>query len=458
MKNDQQTRAFVGWLKKKGMAGRVGKLRLHLSCTTEHKEWLQQPVDCSGLVLLGELLSRTIRPALPAANSHPRQQAVATATVLSTRRVRGGSSSSSSQRNSSATRSSREEQGHHLQELEITDASVLCNPAVLRAFLPVLEHVRHLKLTWPRIPLEYLTEVCSWYGIERQLKQQKLVMRLVLSQLTQLQSLSLHWVPMSNPKQCYLPYTLAGLTSLTRLTLSGVTVSPASFLPVEQAEGLLVMQHGVGGRQLMPEHLYIPDQYMDMGWGDPGTAADARRVVAGKWQTSSSGSSSRGSDVDGLVALSNLRHLELLCVKSWEHLYGRLADFAPNLELLHVGYAACSSVGEVAIGGPSGFTKLRELLVEHQEGQPMPLSKMGVPKWLVLASRWCWCVWSFRLSSPLRLPHLKFLFVLFVHPHLRKAWVYGSMILNTAVGCRTRGFFTRTMNQIGTMNGRSGMN
>ena len=24
-----------------------------------------------------------------------------------------------------------------------------------------------------------------------------------------------------------------------------------------------------------------------------------------------------------------------------------------------------------------------------------------------------WCVWSFRLSSPLRLPHLKFLFVFF---------------------------------------------
>ena len=28
-----------------------------------------------------------------------------------------------------------------------------------------------------------------------------------------------------------------------------------------------------------------------------------------------------------------------------------------------------------------------------------------------------WCVWSFRLSSPLRLPHLKFLFVCFLKAH-----------------------------------------
>ena len=28
-----------------------------------------------------------------------------------------------------------------------------------------------------------------------------------------------------------------------------------------------------------------------------------------------------------------------------------------------------------------------------------------------------WCVWSFRPSSPLRLPHLKFLFVCFVYMH-----------------------------------------
>ena len=34
-----------------------------------------------------------------------------------------------------------------------------------------------------------------------------------------------------------------------------------------------------------------------------------------------------------------------------------------------------------------------------------------------------WCVWSFRPSSPLRLPHLKFLFVLFVSIVLKDQWV-----------------------------------
>jgi len=117
-------------------------------------------------------------------------------------------------------------------------------------------------------------------------------------------------------------------------------------------------------------------------------------AVDGEWHTiSNSGGSSTSSSrsaVHGLVVLSKLRHLKCLGLKSLGSStpargYARvadLADLAPNLELLHLGYVAYPNTDELVITEHSGLSKLRELRVVHQQGKPIH------PRWYQFFWNW----------------------------------------------------------------------
>jgi hypothetical protein len=338
--NELQARAVSSWLGTSGRVERVAKLTLDMDKFLIPDYWWLMRSDCFGLVQLGELLSAAV-------NSEPircLKGALTTNAALvaaANRAKRNGSSASKQQH----------QRQQHLQELTINNAALLSNPMVLQAFLPLMRHVQHLKLVWQSViasPVRiYFYDACE------QVEQQKLVMQLLLSQVTQLQSLELHWIRTHLPTQCYLPYTLAGLTNLTRLTLSGLTLTASSFMPVEQAEQRMEQHHGPG-------------------WRVPGGAGYGAAFPWGDWRGSAAGdgggisSSSSSGAVNGLVVLPKLRHLEVRRTAGWEDIsFHQVAQLLPSLEYLHVAFTPDQEV-HLGIQDFAGFKKLRELMIVHQ--------------------------------------------------------------------------------------------
>jgi hypothetical protein len=360
--SDLQAKALASWLARQGRVEQVAKLTLQMD-RLPYKDCRSLMLsDCSGLILLGLLLSTSI------SSSSRLSKGALTAKALV---AAANSAKSSASMNASKRR--------HLQELTFTNASLLSNPKVLQAFLPLLHHVQHLTLAWQPVTGDLVT---NFEDAWQQVEQQKVVMQLLLSQLTQLQSLALYWVRTHLPTQCYLPYTLAGLTNLTRLTLSGLTLTAASFMPVEQAEQRMEQQHGPGWR--------VPGCVQGgAGYGEAFPWGEWRSSAAGYGCGNSSSSSSRSSSsggVDGLAVLAKLRHLELRSTAGWEEVaFHHLAQLLPNVEFLHVAYTPTRQV-HLRIQDFAGLKKLRELLIVHQ--RPCDLWNWGRNRGVIEWEAW----------------------------------------------------------------------
>ena len=243
LQSDAKARKFARWLQQRAHAGQVMTLQLQLS--EGYSRACNGATAANGLTVIAQALVHAragigVGAGASAASSREGFITVGDRTECEAPTSKFKRCSSSSEGGSSSrSRSSSDSLPKppllsvpFLQKLVLKDAAVLSNPTILRSFLPLLLHVQHLSLSWPRL-VAAVNRRCHPQDLtdpeREEAKRQKLVIKLLLQQAVQLKTLELYWWPTRCPGHCCLPHSLTALTQLSSLTLSGLVLDLNTF-------------------------------------------------------------------------------------------------------------------------------------------------------------------------------------------------------------------------------------